>query len=108
VGEAIDKHVGEHGTTSDGYLFQGRKKPPEAPPALPGRMASRRRGLLDLVGDVADAGQVEFEDIAVAEPPADSAPMLSSSPGISCSLADAWPSRSNVPADISTAWLRAR
>lgn len=25
VSEAIDKHVAEHGTTSDGYLFQGRK-----------------------------------------------------------------------------------
>ena len=25
VTEAIDKHVAEHGTTSDGYLFQGRK-----------------------------------------------------------------------------------
>ena len=25
VNEAIDKHVAEHGTTSDGYLFQGRK-----------------------------------------------------------------------------------
>jgi integrase len=25
VGEAIDKHVADHGTTSDGYLFQGRK-----------------------------------------------------------------------------------
>jgi integrase len=25
VGEAIDKHVAEHGTTPDGYLFQGRK-----------------------------------------------------------------------------------
>ena len=25
MGEAIDKHVADHGTTSDGYLFQGRK-----------------------------------------------------------------------------------
>jgi site-specific recombinase XerC len=25
VSEAIDKHVAEHGTTTDGYLFQGRK-----------------------------------------------------------------------------------
>jgi integrase len=25
VSEAIDKHVAEHGTTSDGYLFQGRR-----------------------------------------------------------------------------------
>jgi integrase len=25
VSEAIDKHIAEHGTTSDGYLFQGRK-----------------------------------------------------------------------------------
>ena len=25
VSEAIDKHVAEHGTTADGYLFQGRK-----------------------------------------------------------------------------------
>jgi integrase len=25
ISEAIDKHVAEHGTTSDGYLFQGRK-----------------------------------------------------------------------------------
>lgn len=25
VNEAIDKHVADHGTTSDGYLFQGRK-----------------------------------------------------------------------------------
>jgi site-specific recombinase XerC len=25
VSEAIDKHVAEHGVTSDGYLFQGRK-----------------------------------------------------------------------------------
>jgi integrase len=25
VSEAIDKHVADHGTTSDGYLFQGRK-----------------------------------------------------------------------------------
>jgi integrase len=25
VSEAIDKHVAEHGTTPDGYLFQGRK-----------------------------------------------------------------------------------
>jgi integrase len=25
VSEAIDKHVAEHGTTSEGYLFQGRK-----------------------------------------------------------------------------------
>jgi integrase len=25
VGEAIDKHAAEHGTTPDGYLFQGRK-----------------------------------------------------------------------------------
>ena len=25
VGERIDKHVAEHGTTPDGYLFQGRK-----------------------------------------------------------------------------------
>jgi integrase len=25
VGEAIDKHAADHGTTSDGYLFQGRK-----------------------------------------------------------------------------------
>jgi integrase len=25
LSEAIDKHVAEHGTTSDGYLFQGRK-----------------------------------------------------------------------------------
>ena len=25
VSEAIDKHVAEHGTTDDGYLFQGRK-----------------------------------------------------------------------------------
>jgi integrase len=25
VNEAIDKHVAEHGTTADGYLFQGRK-----------------------------------------------------------------------------------
>ena len=25
VSEAIDKHVAGHGTTSDGYLFQGRK-----------------------------------------------------------------------------------
>ena len=25
VSEAIDKHVAEHGTTSDGYLFHGRK-----------------------------------------------------------------------------------
>jgi len=25
VSEAIDQHVAEHGTTSDGYLFQGRK-----------------------------------------------------------------------------------
>ena len=25
VSETIDKHVAEHGTTSDGYLFQGRK-----------------------------------------------------------------------------------
>jgi site-specific recombinase XerC len=25
VSDAIDKHVAEHGTTPDGYLFQGRK-----------------------------------------------------------------------------------
>jgi integrase len=25
VSEAIDKHVAEHGTTPDGYMFQGRK-----------------------------------------------------------------------------------
>ena len=25
MNEAIDKHVAEHGTTPDGYLFQGRK-----------------------------------------------------------------------------------
>jgi integrase len=25
VNDAIDKHVAEHGTTPDGYLFQGRK-----------------------------------------------------------------------------------
>ena len=25
VSEAIDKHAADHGTTSDGYLFQGRK-----------------------------------------------------------------------------------
>jgi integrase len=25
VGDAIDKHAADHGTTSDGYLFQGRK-----------------------------------------------------------------------------------
>jgi hypothetical protein len=30
-----------------------------------------RAGLLDLVGNVTDAGQVEFEGIAVAEPAAD-------------------------------------
>ena len=43
VSEAIDKHVAGHGTTPDGYLFQGRKYKLVVPPQLPGRLPARRR-----------------------------------------------------------------
>jgi hypothetical protein len=69
-------------------------------------MPSAPRGLPDPVGDMADAREVEFEGVAVAELsqrlismplPAESTPMLNSSPGTSCSLSEAWASMSPSP-----------
>jgi hypothetical protein len=45
VSEAIDKHVAEHGVTSDGYLFQGPQVQARRAPLLPrGLPACRRQG----------------------------------------------------------------
>jgi site-specific recombinase XerC len=59
VSEAIDKHVAEHGTTSDGYLFHGRKY----------KLVVRRSYQEDFQRAAAKAGLPSEVQPALAAPP---------------------------------------